>query len=108
LDVDVARALARCPAARLLRRLHVEHSGYDDEYEPRPEDGIPEGSEYPSLYPLAKAPFLPHLRVFQLGETVDFEEEYYDSGRTNGEGVVGLVERTRRLEELYLLAHEVD
>jgi uncharacterized protein (TIGR02996 family) len=107
LDVEVARALARCPATRLLRRLHVGYAGYDDDYEARPEDGIPEGSEYPSLYPLAKAPFLPHLRVFQLGETVDFEEATYNSEGTSGEGLPGLVARMTRLEELYVLARDV-
>src|SRR5262249_10186673 len=69
------------------------------------DDGIPEGSEYPCLYPLQRAPFLPQLRVFQLGETVDFNAESYD-GRTNGEGVVGLIRQMSRLEELYLLCHD--
>jgi uncharacterized protein (TIGR02996 family) len=86
LDVSRARALARAPAAHLLRRLHIEHSGYESDYEAEADDGIPEGSEYPCLYPLQREPFLPHPRVFQLGETVDFEDEMYNcqwnEGRT--------------------------
>ncbi len=108
LDLPAARALARCPAARLLRRLHVDLSGFDDEYEAEPADGIPEGSEHPNLYPLARAPFLPHLRVFQLGETVDFERDYYNSHHTNGEGMGRLVGRMTRLEELYLFAQHCE
>ncbi len=105
-DLPAARALARCPAARLLRRLHVDHCGYADDYEKEPGDGIPDGSEYPTLYPLQKAPFLPCLRVFQIGETVDFEDDTYDSGGTAAEGVSTLVRHMTGLEELYLLAHE--
>jgi hypothetical protein len=104
LDLPTARALARCPATRLLRRLHIDHSGYNDQYDAEPEDRIPQGTEYPNLYPLARAPFLPHLRVFQLGETVDFEQESYNC-RTAGEGVSRLVGRMANLEELYLFAH---
>src|SRR5215469_15538596 len=84
LKVAVARALADCPTARLLRRLHTDFCGYDSEYQAEPADGIPEGSEYPSLYPLARAPFLPHLRVFQLGVAVDFESAQFEEG--SGEG----------------------
>jgi uncharacterized protein (TIGR02996 family) len=107
LDLPAARALARCPVARLLSRLHIDLSNYADDYQAEPDDEIPEGSEYPFLYPLLRAPFLPNLRVFQLGETVDFREECYNC-RTSGEGVVALIEQMPRLEELYLLAHQVD
>jgi uncharacterized protein (TIGR02996 family) len=48
IDLPTARALADCPAARLLRRFRIDYCGYD-EYEAEPGDGIPEGSEYPNL-----------------------------------------------------------
>jgi uncharacterized protein (TIGR02996 family) len=104
LDVPLARLLARAPQLRLLRRLHIDLSGYDNDYQAQPEDGIPEGSEYPTLYPLARAGFWPNLRVFQLGESVDFERGSYNC-TTSGEGAAGLLGRATRLEELHLLAH---
>jgi uncharacterized protein (TIGR02996 family) len=107
LDVPLARRLTRVPLLRLLQRLHIQHTSYGEEDERLPEDGIPEGCESPCLYPLQRAPFLPHLRVFQLGETVDFSGEGYCC-RENGTGVVELIERMARIEELYLLAHDVD
>jgi uncharacterized protein (TIGR02996 family) len=107
LDLPLARRLAREPAARFLRRLQIDEADYTRDYEAEPNDGIPEGSECPCLCPLARAPFLPCLRVFQLGETVDFGEESYNC-RTYGEGVAGLVARMTRLEELYLFAHDAE
>jgi uncharacterized protein (TIGR02996 family) len=100
------RWLVDCPATRLLRRLHIEGSTYEDRYEAGPEDRIPQGSNFPNLYPLARAPFLPHLRVFQLGESVDFEEEYYSSEAV-GHGLVRLAAKMSRVEELHLYAAEV-
>jgi uncharacterized protein (TIGR02996 family) len=105
--VPLARLLARAPQLRLLRRLHIELSGYENDYEAEPDDGIPEGSEYPCLYPLARAAFWPNLRVFQLGESVDFERGSYNC-TTSGEGVAGLLGRASCLEELHLLAHSAD
>jgi uncharacterized protein (TIGR02996 family) len=107
LELPLARVLARAPAARLLRRLHVELSDYESDYETQPGDDIPQGSEYPCLYPFRRASFLPCLRVFQLGETVDFSRESYNC-RTSGEGVVDLIAQMSRLEELYLLTHGTD
>jgi uncharacterized protein (TIGR02996 family) len=107
IDVPTAQALARCPATRLLQRLHIDQSGYGCDSQTEPSDGIPEGSEYPNLYPLQLAPFLPCLRVFQLGETVDFEEGHYNC-RTSGEGAVELIAQMTRLAELNLLADETD
>jgi uncharacterized protein (TIGR02996 family) len=107
-DLETARALVRCPVARLLRQFRLDHvSIHDHEHVAQLEDGVPEGSENPTFYPLQKAPFLPHLRVLQVGETVDFEDENYDSGHTNAEGVASLIPTTTQLEELYLLARDV-
>jgi uncharacterized protein (TIGR02996 family) len=106
-DLDIARALAGAPVARLLRRLHIEHCGSENSYEARPEDGIPVASEYPNLYPLQKAAFLPHLHFFQLGESVDFEEQVYNS-EACARGVTKLLAQMTRLEELHLFAYAVD
>ena len=105
--LDSIRALARCPAAHLLEGLELGEVGYQTDYEPRPDDGIPEGSEYPCLYPLLKAPFLANLRFFRLGEEVNFEEGHYNC-RTSGEGAADLVARMPRLVDLQLLADETD
>jgi uncharacterized protein (TIGR02996 family) len=115
LYLPTARALADCPATRLLRRLHVDYCGYVSDYQAEPGDGIPEGSEYPNLYPLARAPFLPHLRVFQLGESVDFENAEFEEGSGEGayssgavaHGVVRLAAKMERVEELLLFAQAV-
>jgi uncharacterized protein (TIGR02996 family) len=108
IDLATARALASCPMTRLLRRLQIDHSGEEHHYKAEPADGVPEGSEYPNLYPLARSPFLPSLRAFQLGETVDFEQESHDFCQTAGEGVAHLVGQMARLEELHLLAHHAE
>jgi uncharacterized protein (TIGR02996 family) len=115
LDLPTARALADCPATRLLRRLRIDYCGYDSKYQAEPADGIPEGSEYPNLYPLARAPFLLHLRVFQLGATVDFENVDFEEGSGEGvynsgavaHGLVRLAAKMDRVEELHLYAQAV-
>jgi uncharacterized protein (TIGR02996 family) len=114
-DLATARALADCPATRLLRRLHIDSCGYEDVYEPEPEDRVPDGSRYPNLYPLARAPFLPHLRVFRLGEAVDFENADFVEGSGEGSynsgavahGLVRLAAKMARVEELHLYAQAV-
>jgi uncharacterized protein (TIGR02996 family) len=93
-------ALARAPAARLLRALVIEdidiHEGSKDQEHP---DERQVGTKV--LRRLRKAPFLPHLRVFQLG------------GRSrnchvSGAAVVELVKHLAALEELRLEANDVD
>lgn len=105
--LEAVRSLVRSPIARLLRRLDLGEVGYSEDYEPQPDDGIPEGSNYPCLYPLLKAPFLQHVQFFRLGEKVDFAWQYHNC-RTCGEGLVELVARMPRLEELEVLAGGVD
>jgi uncharacterized protein (TIGR02996 family) len=115
LTVTAARALADCPAARLLRRLRIDFCGYETNYQVEPADGIPEGSEYPSLYPLARAPFLPQLRVFQLGVAVDFENVDFEEGSGEGNynsgavahGLARLAAKMVWIEELHLYAQAV-
>lgn len=87
---DGLKALARAPAARLLRHLGIVNR-YEEGY----------------LNALAEAPFLTNLRRFRLGEEVDYERGRYNC-TTFGEGLVPVLAGVRRLEELHLLAHNLD
>jgi uncharacterized protein (TIGR02996 family) len=115
LELPTARALADCPAVRLLRRLRIDYCESARNYQAVPADGIPEGSRYPNLYPLARAPFLRHLRVFRLGEAVDFENADFQEGSGEGvynsgavaHGLVRLAAKMGRVEELHLYAQAV-
>jgi uncharacterized protein (TIGR02996 family) len=103
-----ARALVACPAARLLHRLDLSHvQWYEAGEEPEegilPEDDLPPGKSFTALYALQRAPFLPHLRFFRIGEEVDFEQGMYNN-EASGHGLTRVVERTPRLEELHILA----
>jgi uncharacterized protein (TIGR02996 family) len=116
--VDLARLLRRSPAARLLGGL-VVHWAEDtpDDYDPGPD--VPEGCEAGVPPALAGAPFLATLRLFQYGQTSsdDYEvvrqvaggphDPYNFPLPPNGETVAGLIPSMPRLEELYLLAHDV-
>jgi uncharacterized protein (TIGR02996 family) len=112
-DLKAGRALARCPAARLLRRLDLHHvySYQADDFrgeKPQPEDGVPPDAEdFTALYTLVAAPFVPHLRWLRVGEAVNFDEGPYNN-EAFAQGLVELVGRTRRLEELHVLAHGLD
>jgi uncharacterized protein (TIGR02996 family) len=112
--VNFTRALAKAPAARLLRRLVLADEAYEEAGEYAPGDDIPTASySSPQLPPLRKATTLGNVRVFQLGEQIsDQEDEAADDGgwscHTDGEAALDLIKRMPRLEELYLLAHNVD
>jgi uncharacterized protein (TIGR02996 family) len=104
LNVPLARMLARAPQARLLRSLILEtYLGKEEGYDPG--DDIPEEAKFPALYPLLKAPWLANLRMFQLGEQAEEVTWRTSSNSFPAEGVVDLVTRMPRLEELYLMAH---
>jgi uncharacterized protein (TIGR02996 family) len=122
LTVAQARALARSPEAKMLRRLIVEdvateapagtrHQYIDAYFEPGPD--IPAGvdpSAAPALHSLLHAPHLAGVRVFGLGgpaTIADGQDGYYDSARVNGELTDELVARMPRIEELYLRAYSV-
>jgi uncharacterized protein (TIGR02996 family) len=105
ISVAFARALARAPQARLLRRLTIEGQVHEDADDYEPGDDIPEGSDNPTGSVLLRCPFLTNLRVFHLGEPMEGE---YSNCHTSGETAAELVARMPRLEELYLLAHRVD
>jgi uncharacterized protein (TIGR02996 family) len=102
LELPVARALVRSRAAAILRRLDVRGVSYEYSGDPE-EDDVPDNSEHPSMHHLRKAPFVPHLKFFRLGEPVDFEKGRYNC-HARGEGLVDLIERTRALEELEVYA----
>ncbi len=120
LSVDQARRLRALPVARLLRRLAIDFTDYDSPGEYKPGPDVPERSWNAGLLPLRGAPFLRHLRVFQLGRSAPDEYEVieqYTAGPedpygfplpANGEHVIRLIEEMAGLEELYLFAHNVD
>ncbi len=123
LSVQLARVLARSPETRLLRRLIVEQIASQnpiedqseieqlEEYEGWYEPGAdaPAGDDGGAgLYPLRRSMHLGNLRVFQLGEPYEDSQYGGPSCHTQGEGVVELVKKLPRLEELYLMAHGVD
>ncbi len=105
ISVAFARALARAPQARLLRRLTIEGLLYEEPGEYEPGDDVPAGGESPSVHVLLSCPSFPNLRVFHLGEPMEGD---YSNCHTSGETAADLVARMPRLEELYLLAHRVD
>jgi uncharacterized protein (TIGR02996 family) len=89
LNVALARALARCPTIRLLQRLLIRHTGYND-------------GEEACYAALAALPALDCVRQFILGPN--------DGGHCHisGAGVVPVIARMSRLEELELYAHRVE
>jgi uncharacterized protein (TIGR02996 family) len=103
LSYSCARVLARSPQARLLHQLILRGQNYDDPQGGELE-GVPEGCEdNPALFPLVRSRYLGNVRVLQIGERAEGR-----SCHMNGAAAVGLVKVMPRLEELYLLAHEVD
>jgi uncharacterized protein (TIGR02996 family) len=107
MSLECARALARAPQARLLRELIIKGQEYDVPADTGPIEGLPEGSgDTPTLFPLVRSRFLGNVRVLQLGEQE--KGDSYFNCRMDGAAAVGIVKVMPRLEELYLLAHEVD
>jgi hypothetical protein len=106
--LDFGRALAQAPQARLLRCLLLNEDQYEEwgTYEVG-DDPIPEYASSPSLYALQRSSFLGNLRVFRAGEQVGDDERYFNS-RVDGQPLVTLVKLMPKLEELYLLAQNID
>ena len=101
--------LKACPLAPILPRLDLHHvywhepGDYDEAV--LPEDHVPPGQDFTALYVLTDAPF---LRTWSLiGQEADFEDGHYNN-EAYGEGLVEILEKTPRLEELQALAHNVD
>jgi uncharacterized protein (TIGR02996 family) len=108
LTVEISRALAKAPQTRLVRRLILQETAYEEEGDFDDDDDIPEETENPTLYPLQGSNYLGNVRVFQLGELYEDSQYGGPSCHTNGEGVMDLVKKMPLLEELYLMAHHVD
>jgi uncharacterized protein (TIGR02996 family) len=111
--VEDVRALARSPAIRLLRHLQLDNDRFEEVGEYKPGDDLPEDGYDPQLWPLARSPYLGNVRTFILGEypTPDEEEEADDgaiSCHTEGAAAAAIVKLMPKLEELHLLAHEVN
>ena len=99
LSLNLARALVRCPAARLLWELHLrdyQSSRYSARYA---KDGDWPAGHFTALDVLQRGDTLEALRSFQLGETPDQEEDYHN-GRTGADSLVPLVSRMPYLDEL--------
>ncbi|QJW96556.1 TIGR02996 domain-containing protein [Frigoriglobus tundricola] len=123
LSVNEARALARTPEGKMLRRLLVHGAAYetsgdapargsDSCYAPGPD--VPENIDQydgPSLYALTHVPHLAGVRVFRYGDgpTVPGDDgERHGPCHTSGAFVHGVVARMPQLEELYLYAHSME
>jgi uncharacterized protein (TIGR02996 family) len=111
--VEFVRILARAPQLRLLSRLVLAENAYEDEGEYVPGDDLPKDTYNPQLYPLVRCPYLTNVKTLIVGEqmTPQEENEAEDGGfscHTQAEGVVGIIKLMPKLEELYLLAHDVD
>lgn len=101
LNVAVSRALAKSPQARIVRRLEIVSTDYEEAGEYESGDDIPEETRNPTLYPLLKSSNFSNVRIFQLG---DKEVQCH----TEGEVAADLIRKMPRIEEIYLLAHRVD
>jgi uncharacterized protein (TIGR02996 family) len=117
LSTEFAAIMATAPQLRLLRRLVLEGWFYDEQLTPdaRKRHGIPEHCGFPALYPLRKADNLTNVRVFQLGEqasdkfTVSSGMAFYNFHcHTYAEAAADVIRHMPRVEELYLLADELD
>lgn len=111
-DVEFTRTLTRAPQSRLLRRLVLREPAYQEPGEYEAGDDIPEDAEEnPQLYPLIRSPYLTNVREFVLGELTTEGDNPDDEGfncHTSAAGAVGVIKQMPRLEELYLLAHNLD
>ncbi|MGL6077027.1 MAG: TIGR02996 domain-containing protein [Fimbriiglobus sp.] len=113
ISVNISRACVKNPNLRFLQALHIHGQEYDESFEPGPD--VPE-SAYESLrgyHALTLFPYLANLRKFHLGypySSVSGSEPYSDGGRchTYGELADQLVQQMPKIEELVLLAHNVD
>ncbi len=130
--VPLARAVADTPAARFLRKLHIEStSGFaqvqagqpgqgnlldylampaanpdDLDAEPAPIPPPPPAASRGGPYlGLIGAPWLRSLRVFQVGADAESDLDGWTEPTTQAPGVEQLVAQMPRVEELYLLCN---
>src|SRR5262249_30274403 len=104
LPINLARALARAPQARLLRELSVSYSAARPEgFVEQPDDHIPTGEYCVGICPLLGSPYLGNVRHFRFG--ADPGDEYgTHNGRAYSGVLLGLIRKMPRLEELELYA----
>lgn len=110
IGVNQVRALIQSiEETRFLRVLRTGSTRYEvagEDFEPGPD--VPDDTDdYVSVRLLATWKNLGCLRVFQLGESVDDDEEYMNC-HTEGELAHHLVKQMSYIEELRILAHRVD
>lgn len=122
LSVDLVRALNRSPEARFLRKLHVHTSAMEVEEDPAvPVPGWADGtykrgpdlpkntsSDEMSYHLLATSPRLASIRSFHLGNPLSADEHDTDSCHTDGEMAFHYIKRMPHIEEVRLLAHNVE
>lgn len=108
LSANMAYHLANTPALRFVQQLSLLNGlPWEDNDEQPPGAAEVPADENPIYFFLKQAPFLPTLRVFQLGE--DYEDDQYGGSNchANGDRVVELIRLMPRLEELRLMAHQL-
>jgi uncharacterized protein (TIGR02996 family) len=105
LTVEMTRKLGRAPIARLLHSLVWRHTEWASRFTYADGPDLPnaEGNFVP-FEVLAHYPPVANLRVFQVGEAVDPEEQHYRS-RNRFAHLSTIVERMPRLEELNVYAY---
>ena len=127
----LASAVARAPATRFLRKLHVESAPAGspapaprpdqpdlldyldmqegDDAEPGAEAPTPPRlHEYQPFFELIGSPCLRALKVFQFGPDVEPEPDGWTGPVPRGPGLERLVAAMPRVEELYLIGYGYD
>jgi uncharacterized protein (TIGR02996 family) len=121
LGVEFARALVRCPEARLLGRLHVHTTAYeypegspnvpdwaDGTYAPGPDIPAAHEVHYAGLHILARFPHFAAVRSLHLGNPVADDGDDTDQCHTDGAMADLYLRQMPHVEEVRLLAHRVD
>jgi uncharacterized protein (TIGR02996 family) len=101
LTVNQARALVACTESRMLRKLVVGSTAYDDEFTPGPDVPDDADEDEVALHALCRCPHLGAVRKFVLGDP-------RDSCRVPGELAYHLLKQMPRIEEIGLYARRVE
>ena len=111
--------MVRAPGTQFLSTLGVVGAAYeapegaeaseyiDGRYAPGPDLPDPPG-ENPALHVLVKFPHLAGVRSFRLGNPVTDQLEDSDQCHTDGTLAYHFLKQMPNVEEVYLLAHQVD
>jgi uncharacterized protein (TIGR02996 family) len=121
LQVEFVRMLNRAPEARFLRKLHIHQNAYeqpeganvpdwvDGTYKPGPD--LPKGGDEDQMasHLLVRCPHLSAVRVFHLGNPLAADGiDDSDQCHTQGDVAFHCVKQMPHVEEVRLLAHNVD